>query len=130
MERRNMKSDTSALLAVRPGPLRDALRALMSTIPQIESVQEAWDSPSMLDMVIRYQPALVLLEAALPGGGGGSVIERIRALRPQVQCLVLADTCQEKKAARAAHADAVLPKGLPPARLVEAIERSLVGRGW
>ena len=124
-----MKGDTSALLAVRPGPLLDALRALMSTIARIETVQEAWDSPSMLDMVTQYQPALVLLEAGLQGGGGWSEIERIRAIRPHIRCLVLADTCQEKRAAKAAHADAVLPKGLPPAQLVEAIERSLVGPG-
>ena len=124
-----MIGDTSALLAVRPGPLLDALRALVSTIPRIGTVREAWDSRSVLEMVIRYQPALVLLEAALPGGEGGSVIERIRATRPEVQCLVLADTCQEKRAAKAAHADTVLLKGLPPAKLVEAIERSLVGHG-
>jgi DNA-binding NarL/FixJ family response regulator len=122
-----MQDDTSALLAVRPGPLRDALRVLMSTIPRIGTVQEARDTLSMLDMVVKHHPVLVLLEAGLPGGGGGSAIERIKAIWPQAQCLVLADTCQEKRAARAANADAVLLKGLPPAKLVETIEGLLPG---
>jgi len=124
-----MKGDTSALLAVRPGPLRDALRVLMSTIPRIGIVQEARDAPSMLDMAIEHHPALVLLEAGLPGGGGWSAIDRIKAIWPEALFLVLADTCQEKRAARAAHADAVLLKGLPPAQLVETIEGLLPGHG-
>jgi DNA-binding NarL/FixJ family response regulator len=122
-----MNGDTSTLLAVRPGPLLDALRVLMSTIPRIGTVREARDAPSMLDIVIQHHPVLVLLEAGLPGGGGWSAIERIKAVWPQAQCLVLADTCQEKRAARAANADAVLLKGLPPAQLVETIEGLLPG---
>lgn len=124
-----MKGDTSALLAMRPGPLRDALRVLMSTIPRIEMVQEAQDSPSMLDMVTKHRPVLVLFEAGLLGEGEWFAIEQIKVIWPQVQCLVLADTCQEKRAARAAHADAVLLKGLPPAKLVETIEHLLSGYG-
>jgi DNA-binding NarL/FixJ family response regulator len=124
-----MKGEPSAVLAVRPGPLRDALRVLMSTIPRIGTVREARDSLSVLNMVIEYHPALVLLETGLPGGGDWSAIERIKAIWPQAHCLVLADTCQEKKAAKAAKADAVLIKGFPPAQLVEIIERLLPGYG-
>jgi DNA-binding NarL/FixJ family response regulator len=120
-----MSGDASALLVVRPGPLLDALRVLMGTIRGIGTVQEARDAPCMLDMVRQYQPALVLLEAGLPGAEGWPAIERIKAIRPQARCLILADTCQEKRAANAANADAVLLKGLPPAKLVETIERLL-----
>jgi DNA-binding NarL/FixJ family response regulator len=83
----------------------------------------------MLDMVRQYQPALVLLEAGLPSAEGWPAIERIKAIRPQTRCLVLADSCQEKRAAAVANADAVLLKGLPPAKLVETIERLLVLSG-
>ena len=123
-----MTIHASALLAARPGPLREGLRALMSTIPQIAIVREAHDVPSMLDMVSAQHPALVLLDADLANGGEWPTLKRIKSGWPQVRCLVLADDSQQQQAASAACADVVVLKGCPATKLVEIIERLLPKR--
>jgi DNA-binding NarL/FixJ family response regulator len=120
-----MTDRVCALLVVKPGPLRDALRTLIDTIPQIATVQEAQDRSSAMDMVAEYSPDLVLLDAGLPNGGAWLTVKQIKDGWPQSRCVVMTDTCQQVSAAKAAGADILLLKGLPPAKLVEIIERLL-----
>ena len=60
------KQVTLALIVARPGPLRNSLQALMTTIPQIEILAETSDPSALLRMGAKIQPDVVLLDASLP----------------------------------------------------------------
>jgi DNA-binding NarL/FixJ family response regulator len=120
-----MASRMLALLVVWPGPLREALRTLMTSIPGVEIAGEAGDTSSALRMISEHQPDLVLVDADLPGGEGWGTLKQTKKEWPQVRCIVLTDHSCQQQEAKAAHADAVLQKGMPPALLVQAIETLL-----
>ena len=120
-----MVSRKLALLVVWPGPLREALRTLMASIPEVQVTGEVGDTPSALGMMSEHLPDLVLIDADLPGREAWRTLKQMKEQWPQVRCVVLTDhSCQQQKA-KAAHADAVLQKGMPPTLLVQAIERLL-----
>jgi DNA-binding NarL/FixJ family response regulator len=109
------------VLVGRPGPLRDGLHALIDTIPEVEVVGEANDASATQQLVAALQPGLVLLDTDLFGDADWSVLEWIKAEWPETRCLALAETGEQHEEAEAVEADAVLFKGFPAARLVEAI---------
>ena len=120
-----MVSHTLALLVVKPGPLREALRTLMTSIPGVKVAGEVGDTSSALKMIGQCQPDLVLVDADMPGEEAWRTLKQMKERWPQVRCVVLTDHgCQQQKA-KAAHADAVLQKGMPPTLLVQAIETLL-----
>lgn len=51
-------------------------------------VGEADNAPDAIDMIRERVPALVLLDLRLPGGGGISVLEAVRATHPGIEFLV------------------------------------------
>jgi DNA-binding NarL/FixJ family response regulator len=114
-----------ALIVAKPGPLRDSLQVFLLTLPQIETVRLVDDAPSALRAVTEHDPALVLVDANLPGDGVLTALRRIKAEGSQSRCLVLADDIQQQQDATAAGADAVFVIGFPPASLLETIERLL-----
>jgi DNA-binding NarL/FixJ family response regulator len=114
-----------ALLVVKPGPLREALRTLMTSIPGVKVMGEVGDTSSALKMIGERQPDLVLVDADIPGEEDWRTLKQMKEQWPQVRSVVLTDhSCQQQKA-KAAHADAVLQKGMPPTLLVQAIETLL-----
>ena len=124
------KSHVRAVLVGKPGPLRDGLHALVTTIPDVEVVGEASDAVAMQRLVAQYQPGLVLLDIGLFRDADWVTLERIKAEWPETRCLALADTGQQQQEAEAVDADAVLFKGFPAAKLVETIEDLLpLGEG-
>ena len=115
------KNRASVLIVARPGPLGDGLRLLMAAIPWVEIVGQAGDAASALQMVVEQRPALVLLDASVPGTKDWTILRRIKAEWPRSRCVILADDIRQQSAT-AAGADVVLLKGLPATKLVEAIE--------
>lgn len=112
---------TLALIAARPGPLRESLRCLMDALPRIKIIGAAGDATSALRMVLERSPGLVLVDAALPGDENGSLVRQVKARQPQTRCVVLTDTVGQQYV-QADNADAVLLKGASAAKLVETIE--------
>jgi len=117
-----MKNHTPALIVARPGRVRDGLQALLTTVPQIGTVDLADDGPSALRMVRRRHPALVLLDINLHDDEVSTLLRQIKARWPQTRCLVLADSVRLQQMARDAGADSVLLKGFPAAQLFATIE--------
>jgi DNA-binding NarL/FixJ family response regulator len=115
----------SALLVAKPGPLREGLYALLSTVPQISSVNKTSDADTTRQALTEHTPDLVLLDGNLPSNGIYSLIDEIKTRAKESRCLVLVDTIQQQKQAQAAGADAVLPKGYPAAQLFQVIEQLL-----
>lgn len=81
-----------------PAPLRiflvddhDIVRAGMRSILEssFEIVGEAGDAGAAARRIIDTDPEVVLLDVRIPGGGGRSVIERVREVRPNVRFMAL-----------------------------------------
>ena len=122
-----VKRRASASIVAEPGRFRDSLRALLTATPQIDAVYQADDAVSALRAIAENHAALMLLDGSLPGSEMDAVLRRIKAERPQVRCIVLADNARQQQEAKVAGADAVLLKGFPTAELFQTVERLLIG---
>ena len=120
-----MKSQTSALIIAKPGPLRDSLQVLLTAIPLMGTVWQAVDGPTALLAGARHSPGLVLLDDDLPGDRLLPTLEQIRAAWPHTRCIVLADDEQAHPPALDAGADAILLKGLLASKLFTTITELL-----
>ena len=112
---------TLALIVAQPGPLRDSLQALMTTIPQIEILAETTDPSVLLRMGAEIQPDVVLMDADLPREQVWSALREIKDKWSQTRTIVLVKDSQQQREAQAAGADIALIKGYPAARLITAI---------
>lgn len=119
------ESRTSTLIVARPGPLQDAVEALIATISQIEIIGKVEAAASALRFVSESRPDLLLLDAGLPGDEVWSVLRYGRVEHPELRCVVLADDAEQVREASATGADAVFLKGFPADRLVSTLERLL-----
>jgi DNA-binding NarL/FixJ family response regulator len=121
---RNMmpKHVTLALIVASPGPLRNSLQALMTTMPQIEVLAETSDPSALLRMGAEMEPDVVLLDASLPEEGVWPALQHIGEQWCQCRSIVLVEDSQQQQEARAAGADVALLKGYPAAKLIAAIE--------
>ena len=116
------KQVTLALIVARPGPLRNSLQALMTTMPQIEILAETADPSALLRMGVEIQPDVVLMDANLPEEQAWAALRQIKEEWSQTQSIVLVEDSQQQQKAQAAGADVVLIKGYPAARLIATIE--------
>ena len=116
---------TLALIVAKPGPLRNSLQALMTTVPKIEIVAETDNPSTLLRMGNAMQPDIVLLEAGLCQEDVWSALRTIRGEWSQTRSIVLVEDSLQREKAQAAGADMVLIKGYPAGGLVAAIEELL-----
>jgi DNA-binding NarL/FixJ family response regulator len=115
-----------ALIAAKPGRVRDGLRALLATMPRIHAICLADDGLMALDIVAQKRPRIVLLDTNLPHNSKmWGVLEQIKDRWPHSLCLVLADNDLQKQAAQVAGADGVLIKGFATSELFIAIRKLL-----
>lgn len=118
-------SSASALIIAGPGPLRDGLRALLGTMPQIKSVSVVNDVASALKPEGRPCPALVLLDGDLTRDQIWMTVRRVKGKWPQARIIMLVSDVGQQAEGEAAGADVVLLQGLPAGRLVAAVVRVL-----
>jgi DNA-binding NarL/FixJ family response regulator len=116
------KQVTLAVLVARPGPLRNSLQTLMTTMPQIEILAETTDPSALLRMGAEIQPDVVLLDASLPEEQVWAALRQIREEWSQTRSIVLVENSQMQQKAQAAGAHVVLIKGYRATNLIEAIE--------
>ncbi len=119
-----MEHHIVVLIVTRPGRFQQSLIALLTTMPQIGTI-DADPDLSALKMYAERPPDLVLLDTDLPGDGVQTTLRQIKIQWPQTRCIVLADDVRRQQMARAAGADDVLLKGFPAAQLFTTIGRLL-----
>lgn len=121
-----MKANSvSALIVSQPGPLRDGLRALLTAMSRVKIIGEASDTASVLRVIYRHCPTLVLMDADLPGDEAQDTLKAIKTNWPQVRCVVLVSTVEQQQAVALAGADSAPLKGLLAEKLYAAIEELL-----
>jgi len=80
---------TKILIADDHGIVRASLRALLDVDPEIEVVGEASDGRTVVDMVDRYKPTVVLMDIAMSGLNGIEATRQIVKNHPSVRVIVL-----------------------------------------
>jgi len=111
----------------------EEFRRILRQILQIESdffvVGEAEDGEVAVELAQTRQPAVVLMDLAMPRLDGFEATSRIKAIRPETKILVLTLHTEEayRTRARESGADAFLPKRDVITRLIPTIRKVLGG---
>lgn len=110
--------------------VRQGLRVLLSSQPQIQVVGEAADGELAVQMGQQLQPDVILMDLLMPGMGGIEAIQRLAELKNPARILVLTSSLEDHLVKRALQAGAhgYVLKAIRSAELVQAIERVAEGQ--
>ncbi|HEY3444797.1 MAG TPA: response regulator transcription factor [Myxococcales bacterium] len=120
---------TRVMLAEDHQVVREGLRALLASEPDLEVVGDAADGLSALALAEKLSPEVVVMDVGLPGLGGIEVTRRLHQSRPDLQIVVLSmhDDAPTVDAALRAGARGYVLKGSGFSQLRDAIRT--VARG-
>ncbi|WP_432259468.1 response regulator [Cupriavidus sp. TMH.W2] len=109
--------------------IRDGLKTIFSTVPDMQVVAEAADGCEVLALLRRQRPDVLLLDMSMPGRSGILLIQQIRASHPALPILVLSMYRESQYAVQAIRAGAAgyLTKNVESDQLLGAIRK--VARG-
>ena len=109
--------------------VRLGLKALLSRYPHFEVVAEARDAQEAIDMLIRHEPDIVVMDIRLPGRNGIEATQDVLALRPLTKVIVLTSHADDDVLfdAISAGASGYVLKQIGSDDLIRALE--MVGRG-
>ncbi len=82
--------DKLAILIADDHPLfRKGMRALLSSMPEVELAGEATSGEEAIRLAEKLQPDMILMDLQMPGGGGLVAIRQIVQTSPHIRILVL-----------------------------------------
>lgn len=119
-----MSGYSTVLIAAGDGYLRDALRAMMISMPDV-MILEASDTLQAGAMLREHRPDLVIIDSALPGNHTMQLVDTIQHFSPRPRCSILVDSILQQAAALRAGADRAPLKGEPPPKLFAQVEQLL-----
>lgn len=103
--------------------IRNSLRILISTEPDMELIGEAASGQEAIEKALEYQPDVILMDLVMPGKDGLQAIKEIKHDQPNISILVLTSFSDEDKVFPAIRAGALgyLLKDSTPEELFKAI---------
>lgn len=112
--------------------VRRGLIQILAETTDIDVVAEAATGAEVLRRVQENDCDVVVLDVAMPNGGGIEILDRLRRLRPQVAVLILSVYPEDQYALRAlkAGASGYLTKASAPEELTRAIRQVARGRRY
>ncbi|MFF3173689.1 response regulator [Streptomyces sp. NPDC057900] len=119
------------LIVVDDHPVvRDGLRGMFASAPEFEVLGEAADGVEGVEMAVRLDPDVVLMDLRMPGGGGVAAITELtrRGARSRVLVLTTYDTDSDTLPAIEAGATGYLLKDAPREELFTAVRAAADGR--
>lgn len=119
----------SVLIVDDHAVVRQGLRMLLDSQPQINVVGEAPDGALAVEMAQKLEPDVILMDLLMPGMSGIEAIRRLRELKIPSKVLVLTSTLEDQlvKQALQAGAQGYVLKAIRSAELVQSIERVAQG---
>jgi NarL family two-component system response regulator LiaR len=112
------------LLVADDHPLiREGLRTLLSTEPDLELIGEASDGIEVVEKAAKLNPDIILMDLVMPKKDGLQAIIEIKQINPNISILVLTSFSEEDKVFPAIRAGALgyLLKDALPEELLKAI---------
>ena len=110
--------------------IREGLRSLLSSDPDLDVVGEAEDGREAVWQAEKSSPALVLMDLSMPRMGGVEATRQIKKRWPNIKILALtiSDSEEYVQAALQAGADGYILKDSTHAELIQAIRYVLAGK--
>jgi len=125
-------SRTRLLIADDHGIMREGLRMLLASQPDMEVVGEAVDGIDAMEKARRLKPEVIVLDIAMPRMNGLDAISLLKNCSPDSKVVILSS--YEKEAfiheALKAGVHAYVIKGAPSRELLEAIRAATSGRTY
>jgi DNA-binding NarL/FixJ family response regulator len=124
-----MPSSNSVLIAYPKELIRAGLRAMLAGCP-VKVVGEANDARSTLALAKKHKPAVVLLDAAIPGGDAFELVTKHTEAVPATRFILLSaiDNPTYMARARAVGAANCLLMGFSQRELITAVESAAAGK--
>ena len=113
------------LLVTQPGRIRDGLRALLRTIPQIGTIYQATDGSSATQIIRKNHPALVLWESKLFKNDMQCISNRMKSVPPETRSILLIDNLRQQAMAELTGVDTVLLSGFSAWDFLVTVEKLL-----
>jgi two-component system NarL family response regulator len=103
---------------------------ILDTVPDMTIVAHASTGEEAIDLFLKHEPDLLLLDIHMPGEGGLSAVKRILKNRPHARILILTayDTEEEIYRSMLAGAGGYILKDTPPDELISAIRTVASGQ--
>jgi DNA-binding NarL/FixJ family response regulator len=111
---------------------REGLRNLLDRQPDFRVVGEASAGAEVLDLVVRRDPDVLLLNVAMSGGSGMDALRRLAKDPSRVRTIVFADTAAQAQIVEALTLGArgIVPRRTPAPMLVRSIRAVAAGDYW
>ncbi len=110
----------------------DVVRAGMKAVlhDRFDIVGEAGDVDDAVRGILDTEPEMVVLDVKLPGGGGGEVVRRVRATKPEVKFMALTVSSSRDDVVRMLQAgvDGYITKTTMSDELPNLIEQTIDGQ--
>jgi DNA-binding NarL/FixJ family response regulator len=116
--------DTCRVLIADDHPLfRNGMRALLTSVPDLEVAGEATTGDEVIELAEEVQPDVVLMDLKMPGAGGIEATRHILNANPHIRILVVTmfDDDESVFAALRAGARGYVLKGAGPDEMLRAI---------
>jgi DNA-binding NarL/FixJ family response regulator len=111
------------MIVAQAGRLRDGLRVMLDSFPDLETVAMVEDGPAALETIRRRRPDLVILDAHSFDEGTADLIRVAKQGRNGIHCIVVAESLRQFQPLLDAGADTVLLRGFSAAELRKAVEQ-------
>jgi two-component system, NarL family, response regulator len=110
--------------------VREGLSLILDTVPDMTIVAHASTGEEAIDLFLKHEPDLLLLDIHMPGEGGLNAVKRILKNRPHARILILTayDTEEDIYRSMLAGAGGYILKDTPPAELISAIRTVASGQ--
>lgn len=110
--------------------VREGLSLILDTVPDMTIVAHASTGEEAIDLFLKHEPDLLLLDIHMPGEGGLSAVKRILKNRPHARILILTayDTEEDIYRSMLAGAGGYILKDTPPDELISAIRTVASGQ--
>ncbi|MBL7128118.1 MAG: response regulator transcription factor [Ignavibacteria bacterium] len=81
--------------------VREGLKKILSSLPEIESVEEAGNGQEVINMVAEAKFDMIILDISMPGKSGLEVLKELKQKNPNLAVLILSVNPEEQYAIRA-----------------------------
>jgi DNA-binding NarL/FixJ family response regulator len=109
--------------------VREGVKQIIADVRDMEVTDEATNGQETLNLVLKNDYDVILLDISMPGRSGLEILEEIKNLNPRLPVLILSMHPEEQYAVRALRAGAsgYLTKASAPQELIGAIRKASMG---